>query len=465
MKKTLLATVSVIALLKASPVYAQGAAVNLNCPLSGGGWTVCNAGNPQPVEVENSITASLGGYQPSGNYSTPLSASTVSSAVALPSGSPTTIAVYNTGTQAAYCKLVTSGGAATTSDDLVPGNSAVGFTVGANTSIACITSTGTTTINIGGGSGLLTGFGGGGSSGGGGSNGAAGPTGSAVPSDGSYNALNVGGTLRGQTGVNPAGSVYDAQTDISSLNGTSLGSPSNYGTAPSGEVIGVNANITNNASVSVSNVPTVNQGNTAASVAWLMNMGAMGGTSISSSCVQFYGTAPGSSVACPSVNAYVTGAVGLAQGSTTSGQTGSLIMGATQQYVTPTIYTTAETNPFSLDLAGNVRETPQASSGKISGNNSTAGTGTVSLVSLVSGERLYIQALSCSNSGGTATEVTLQDGSGGSTLWSIQVPAGGGNNIASPAPLFWTTAGNALYFVSSASTSTLYCNASGYAGG
>ena len=51
-----------------------------------------------------------------------------------------------------------------------------------------------------------------GSGGGGGSNAAAGPTGSAPPASASYNGLNVGGTLRGQTGVNPSGSVYAAQT-------------------------------------------------------------------------------------------------------------------------------------------------------------------------------------------------------------------------------------------------------------
>jgi hypothetical protein len=53
--------------------------------------------------------------------------------------------------------------------------------------------------------------------GGGGSNAAAGPTGSAVPADGSYNALNVSGTLRGQTGTNTAGSTYAADTNVVAL--------------------------------------------------------------------------------------------------------------------------------------------------------------------------------------------------------------------------------------------------------
>ncbi len=53
-------------------------------------------------------------------------------------------------------------------------------------------------------------------------NGAASNTGSAVPVQADYGGLNVAGTLRGQTGVNPTGTVYAAQTDLTSLNGTSL---------------------------------------------------------------------------------------------------------------------------------------------------------------------------------------------------------------------------------------------------
>lgn len=50
-------------------------------------------------------------------------------------------------------------------------------------------------------------------------NGAASNTGSAVPTQASYNGLNIGGTLRGQTGVNPSGSVYAGQEDTTSING------------------------------------------------------------------------------------------------------------------------------------------------------------------------------------------------------------------------------------------------------
>ena len=61
-----------------------------------------------------------------------------------------------------------------------------------------------------------------GGGGGGSSNPAAGATGSAVPADASYNGLNVGGTLRGQTGVNPSGSVEAGQNDVTSVNGVTV---------------------------------------------------------------------------------------------------------------------------------------------------------------------------------------------------------------------------------------------------
>ena len=56
-----------------------------------------------------------------------------------------------------------------------------------------------------------------------GGNAAASATGAAVPADADYQGLNVAGTLRGQTGVNPTGTQYAADINLASLNGTSLG--------------------------------------------------------------------------------------------------------------------------------------------------------------------------------------------------------------------------------------------------
>lgn len=48
---------------------------------------------------------------------------------------------------------------------------------------------------------------------------AAGATGAAVPADADYQGVNVAGTLRGATAVNPSGSIFAQQTDIASVAG------------------------------------------------------------------------------------------------------------------------------------------------------------------------------------------------------------------------------------------------------
>jgi hypothetical protein len=78
-------------------------------------------------------------------------------------------------------------------------------------------------------------------------NAAAGATGSAVPASADYVGLDIGGTLRGQTGVNPTGSVFAAQVDLASLGGTALS-----GTLP------------------VSGTLTVEPGNTPNTTPWLI---------------------------------------------------------------------------------------------------------------------------------------------------------------------------------------------------
>jgi hypothetical protein len=150
------------------------------------------------------------------------------------------------------------------------------------------------------------------------------------------------------------------------------------------------------------------------------------------------------------------------QGSTTSGQSGALVQGAVTTYAPS--YTTAQTDPLSLDLAGNLRVTLQASSSKQSGTANTTGTSTTSLIGAVTSERIYVKSFSCANTGSTASLISFQDGSGGTTLWTTIVPAGSGSNLGADAPIFWTTAGNALYFAAGSASTTIYCSAAGYAG-
>lgn len=104
-------------------------------------------------------------FAPSELYAS-LSATTSSSRVALPAGE--TVVVYNTGSVPAYVAFGSSSIVATTGKNVIQPQSWIEFDVGLNsyTNIAAITASGSATLNISGGTGLMTGSGGGGSSGG-----------------------------------------------------------------------------------------------------------------------------------------------------------------------------------------------------------------------------------------------------------------------------------------------------------
>ena len=110
--------------------------------------TPVSAANPLPVN------ATLTGFAPNGTDSTPLAATTSSAQQALPAAS-SVVNVFNNGSITAYVKLGTSGSVtATTSNIPIAANSGCALVVGANTNIAAITGSGSTTLNINGGSGL-----------------------------------------------------------------------------------------------------------------------------------------------------------------------------------------------------------------------------------------------------------------------------------------------------------------------
>jgi hypothetical protein len=147
-----------LATLSVFPVQAQnyrdsgGSAVLGVVPLLGCSGTGSCSGpvsptNPMPV-------TGLTGFQPTPAY-TSLSVSTTSSSVALPQGA--TVVVYNTGSNTAFVTLGNSSVTATTSNDIIPPNGWMAFAVGPNTFLAAIVTSGTTTLNLSGGSGLPTG--------------------------------------------------------------------------------------------------------------------------------------------------------------------------------------------------------------------------------------------------------------------------------------------------------------------
>ena len=170
----LAATLAAISLASAQTYLdSKGTVVPGVAPLVGcvsGGNCAGPVSSTNPLPVTGSLAATLSGFQPGAAYATPLSVSTTSSRVALPAGS--VVVVYNTGAAAAYVQLGGSSVAATTSNDVVPAGGWMAYSVGSNAYLAAISSSGTTALNVSGGSGLPTGAGGGGA-------GASIPTGSA----------------------------------------------------------------------------------------------------------------------------------------------------------------------------------------------------------------------------------------------------------------------------------------------
>jgi hypothetical protein len=128
-------------------------------------WSPCSASNQ--LQVSASVTASVTGFAPNGNYASITSAGT-SGSVALPAGA--VVVFSNTGTATVSCTLGVGSATAVAGEIQIPASSSVAFTVGSNTFGACIDQTGSTsnTVVLAGGTGLFTGFGGGGGSGGGG---------------------------------------------------------------------------------------------------------------------------------------------------------------------------------------------------------------------------------------------------------------------------------------------------------
>lgn len=155
---------------------------------------------------------------------------------------------------------------------------------------------------------------------------------------------------------------------------------------------------------------------------------------------------------------------GVLAGTTSTGASYAPTAALTQTNCNAQSLTTAQLNPTTVDLKGNLCASVKPMvSGVVTGTSSQATGGTsTSLVGAVASQSLWITSYSCSNSGASASLVSFQDGNGGTTLWTALVPAGGGNNLGGTMPMFKTSSGNALYFSPATSSTTVYCSASGF---
>lgn len=268
-----------------------------------------------------------------------------------------------------------------------------------------------------------------------GGNGAASATGSAVPADADYQGLNVGGTLRGQTGVNPTGSVYAGQVDLTSMNGTSLGSSLPIGVANGADVVA--GTLTDSA--------TCASGNTVIS------------------CLRQLHTDVTGAIPAQGSNGVLIGAVQGPKASGATADTYPLLNGGRAATAAPTAVTDGQAVSAQLTPEGRTVTAPYSIKElMVRGTATSTDTSAHTIIASAGGSlKNYITAAQCgrTDAGSSALTITFNDSA--STV--IVLPAGGATNIQFPTPLA-TAAATAFQFTSGTGVSTLYCSAQGYTG-
>jgi hypothetical protein len=330
---------------------------------------------------------------------------------------------------------------------------------------------------------------------------AASATGAAVPANADYGGVNVGGTLRGATGVNPTGTVYAQQIDIASVNGVAAATvPVTVaaGSAVIGHVItdtGSTTAVTGNVTAvqaTGSNLHTVVDSGVLTSVTAITNALPAGSNVIGHviadtgsttavtgnvTVVQATGTNlhavidSGSTTAvtqatASNLNAQVVGSI--ASDSVDSGnpvKTGSLAKSADITAVAD-----ADRVDNIASLLGKQIGLPYATPALTWNYAAAAGglvtTGGVTAKAAGTGsQRLYVTSVQAINSHATiSTEVVIRDGASGTTLWRGWAQAAGGGCAAQFTPPLRGTAATLIEIAEITATATtgVLMNLQGY---
>lgn len=134
---------------------------------------------------------------------------------------------------------------------------------------------------------------------------------------------------------------------------------------------------------------------------------------------------------------------------------GQAAMASSSPVVIASNQTLVPTYPGTLALAPFVKGTTAA----------MTGTTSTSLVAAVTSQSLYITRVKCNNTSATATLVQIRDGSAGAVLDTLAAGATyGGEQGTASTPMFWTTAGTALFAQNVTAGASVICTASGYSG-
>ena len=231
---------------------------------------------------------------------------------------------------------------------------------------------------------------------------AASATGSAPPASADYGGINVAGTLRGQTGVNPGGSIYATQIDLTSIGGTNT--DTNIGNATAATLRTVIAS-------NQPNVPVVVQGT--ATVAPTANS--------SFNLSQILGST------------VVTAAAG-SQRVGISGATGVTLDGTVAAGAAPTNALAVLTQYKNTQPAPSDTQTVAAQSDQAGNLRMTYGAAAATLAVWNSGTALNTTQNIFTNSAATAATIVLQQSSGTFSAGAItfEVTFDGTNWVAAP---------------------------------
>jgi hypothetical protein len=153
-----------------NPSYTEGGASTVSLNLFGAQRILPCDVHGTCADYTTTSTVNVGNvaFAPNGTYSTPLVVGTSSASVGVPAASAI-VQVSNVGANTVYFNLGTSGAvSADTTMLAIQAGSSECVVVGSNTFLAAITSSGSSIINLAGGTGACSGFGGSGAGGGGG---------------------------------------------------------------------------------------------------------------------------------------------------------------------------------------------------------------------------------------------------------------------------------------------------------
>jgi hypothetical protein len=133
---------------------------------------------------------------------------------------------------------------------------------------------------------------------------------------------------------------------------------------------------------------------------------------------------------------------------------------------TATMVAAADRVDLTADLDSAVLVRPQCPLGDLltEATSNTDGTSTASGVfTATASTRSCIMGISVFNSSATAGYIDFRDGTAGSVLYRMLLPAAGGSNMpCGTIPLFRTSANTALAYDVSAALSTVYINVTGF---